>query len=85
MCVYCATGLTDQAVSVRAAAALTASQPLNGSTSLPQHMHTQQLLESGREAVSEDRGRIREREQDTEEEEEISDIMSARQMSIKER
>ncbi|MCI4384422.1 hypothetical protein PGIGA_G00038470 [Pangasianodon gigas] len=78
-------GLPEQAVSVRAAAALTASQPLNGNTSLPQHTHTQQLLESGREAVSEDRERTREREQDTEEAEEISDIMSARQMSIKER
>ncbi|XP_060796084.1 supervillin a isoform X4 [Neoarius graeffei] len=78
-------GLPDQAVSVRAAAAPTASQLLNGSTSLPQRAHTQQLLEAGREAVSEYRGRIREREQDPEEEEEISDIMSARQMSIKER
>ncbi|XP_053366961.1 supervillin a isoform X3 [Clarias gariepinus] len=76
------TGLPEQAVS---AAALTASQALNGSTSLTQHTHSQQLLESGRAAVSEDRKRSREREQDTEEAEEISDIMSARQMSIKER
>ncbi|XP_047015226.2 supervillin a isoform X6 [Ictalurus punctatus] len=78
-------GLPKQAVSARAAAALTASQRLNGSASLLQHTHAQQLLDSSREVVSEDRDRTRETEQDTEEAEEISDIMSARQMSIKER
>lgn len=85
VCVYCATGLPEQAVSVTAAAALSASQPLNGSTSLPQHAHTRQLPESRREAISEDREWTRERQQDTEEAEEISDIMSDRQLSVKER
>lgn len=79
--VDCATGLPEQAVSVRAAAALTASQSLNGSTSFPQHTHTQQFTEFGKE----DREWTGEREEDTEEAEEFSDIMSARQMSIKER
>ncbi|KAF4084957.1 hypothetical protein AMELA_G00111900 [Ameiurus melas] len=78
-------GLPKQAVSGRAAAVLTASQPLNGSASLLQHAHAQQLLESSREVVSEDRERTRETYQDIEEAEEMSDIMSARQMSIKER
>lgn len=78
-------GLPKQAVSGRAAAVLTASQPLNGSASLLQHTHAQQLLESSREVVSEDRERTRETDQDIEEAEEMSDIMSARQMSIKER
>ncbi|XP_058262152.1 supervillin a isoform X4 [Hemibagrus wyckioides] len=78
-------GLPEQTLSVRAAAALNASQAPNGSTSLSHHTHTQQSHELGREAVSEDRERTREREQDAEDTEEISDIMSARQMSIKER
>ncbi|XP_060753080.1 supervillin-like isoform X5 [Tachysurus vachellii] len=77
-------GLPDQALSVRAAAAPSASQLSNGSTAFPQHTHTQHLLQSGREAVSEDRERTREREHDAEDAEEISD-MSARQISIKER
>ncbi|KAK3529537.1 hypothetical protein QTP70_032053 [Hemibagrus guttatus] len=78
-------GFPEQTLSVRAAAALNASQLPNGRTTLPQHTHTQQSHEFGREAVSEDRKRTREQEQDAEDAEEISDIMSARQMSIKER
>ncbi|XP_047673682.1 supervillin a isoform X17 [Tachysurus fulvidraco] len=77
-------GLPEQALSVRAAAAPSASQLSNGSTSFPQRTHTQRLVQSGREAVSEDRERTSEREQDAEDAEEISD-MSARQISIKER
>ncbi|TSK14827.1 Supervillin [Bagarius yarrelli] len=74
-------GLPEQADSVRAAAVLNTSLQLNGNSSLPQDTHTQQLLEFSKE----DWERSVEREQDAENEEDISDIMSAKQMSIKER
>ncbi|XP_046709419.1 supervillin a isoform X3 [Silurus meridionalis] len=79
-----AAGLPEQTVSVSTAAEVNTSQALNRSSSLPQCTHTQQLLESGREDISED-WRTREREQEAELAEEISDIMSARQISIRER
>ncbi|XP_036428390.1 supervillin a isoform X4 [Colossoma macropomum] len=80
-------GLPEQAVSARAASQPSSS---NWSSALTQHTHAHthsvQSPESSR-TVPEDRERKREREKDfhTEEADELSDDMSARQMSIKDR
>ncbi|XP_062859022.1 supervillin a isoform X3 [Trichomycterus rosablanca] len=79
-------GLPEQTVSVKAAAAVTAPQPSYCSSSTSQHAHSQTHNLHSPEfsrVISEQRDS--ERDLHAEEGEDISDIMLARQMSIKER
>lgn len=82
----CSTDLPVHTATVRATAAVSHGLSSLQSGSLAQHAHAQTHAESAGQLLEDDR---REEEQDTdfktEEGEKLSDIMSARQMSIKER
>ncbi|XP_035389107.1 supervillin a isoform X3 [Electrophorus electricus] len=83
-------GLPEQTVAAKGIVAVAASQPMSWSASLTQHTHAQthtlQSPESGRPAAEDGEGN-RERLQDlyAGQEDELSDIMSSKQISIKDR